>query len=235
MQAIYASKMYRASKNKDKIKAALKDPMNAELVTQLKSYLDKEYQQPKYVDPDSAEPDKEPKDRPEETIIPSEHSSGGGGGFSGGSGGMDHHLSDSLKDDEFGEFDDSMPAEPSGDDESGSDEEVAESTKVKKTAVKAGTCVVTNSADEADSIKGMLNSRDDCAGVVRIIVKDDEMWIHYNDDTNLNNVMEPVIYVLNAADYSHLQFNRLARTENAIVFSIENTSSQVEPLEESNE
>ena len=172
MQAIYASKMYRASKNKDKIKAALKDPMNAELVTQLKSYLDKEYQQPKYVDPDSAEPDKEPKDRPEETIIPSEHSSGGGGGFSGGSGGMDHHLSDSLKDDEFGEFDDSMPAEPSGDDESGSDEEVAESTKVKKTAVKAGTCVVTNSADEADSIKGMLNSRDDCAGVVRIIVKD---------------------------------------------------------------
>ena len=61
-----------------------------------------------------------------------------------------------------------------------------------------------------------------------------ELWIHYNDSINLNNVMEPVIAVLNAANYFKLDFNRLARTENAIVFSITVASVPVKPLEEDN-
>ena len=44
MQAIFASKLYRTSPRKDRIHAALSDPMNKELVQQLHSYLDKPYQ-----------------------------------------------------------------------------------------------------------------------------------------------------------------------------------------------
>ena len=58
--------------------------------------------------------------------------------------------------------------------------------------------------------------------------------IHYNDSINLNNVMEPVISLLSNAGYSYLQFNRLARTENAIVFMINKSSSESE-IEEASE
>ena len=40
LERIYASKMFRSSKNKDHIRAAVSNPVNAELVKQLSSYLD---------------------------------------------------------------------------------------------------------------------------------------------------------------------------------------------------
>ena len=48
---------------------------------------------------------------------------------------------------------------------------------------------------------------------------------YYDDKINLNNVMGPVLELLNAASYTYLQFNRLARTDNAIVFQVELMSS----------
>ena len=44
MKAIYSCKLYKASKRKDKIRAAIADPLNTELVTQLRSYLDDDFQ-----------------------------------------------------------------------------------------------------------------------------------------------------------------------------------------------
>ena len=42
--------------------------------------------------------------------------------------------------------------------------------------------------------------------------------------------MEPVIALLNAANYSILNFNRLARTENAIVFTITESLKPIDPV-----
>lgn len=42
-QAIFSSKLYQASSRKNKIKAALENPINAELVKQLGEYIDDEY------------------------------------------------------------------------------------------------------------------------------------------------------------------------------------------------
>ena len=73
---------------------------------------------------------------------------------------------------------------------------------------------------QSESIKGLLNAREDTAGCVRVQVKGEELWMFYNDKINLNNLMEDVISLMNASGYTYLEFNRLARTDNAIVFSV---------------
>ena len=85
---------------------------------------------------------------------------------------------------------------------------------------------------DAAAIKGTLNVRDDTKGVSRIFVKDKELWIYYQDKINLNSVMEPVIEVLNGTGFTNLEFNRLARTENAIVFDISCIYDDVKPMQE---
>ena len=47
LEAIFASKLYRASSRQSELKAAINNPMNKELVIQLQSYLDPEYRKPK--------------------------------------------------------------------------------------------------------------------------------------------------------------------------------------------
>lgn len=71
-----------------------------------------------------------------------------------------------------------------------------------------------------ESIQEFLNDQDSTSGVSRVVEKDSEIWIHYNDKINLNNVMEDVIARL-SKEYPEAEFNRLARTENAIVFVVE--------------
>ena len=73
---------------------------------------------------------------------------------------------------------------------------------------------------EVQGIKGILNADASTFGVQRVQEKDKEVWIYYNDDINLNDVMVEVIEMMNKAGYTYLEFNRLARTDNAIVFVI---------------
>ena len=80
--------------------------------------------------------------------------------------------------------------------------------------------VTENMSLEVEDIKGLLNPSSDTAGVSRIRCKDDEAWVYYNDDVNLNDVMVPAIELLNRPGYTYLEFNRLARSDNAIVFVI---------------
>jgi hypothetical protein len=53
-----------------------------------------------------------------------------------------------------------------------------------------------------------------------VSVKEDEAWVYFDDSINLNNVMGDVIDGL-ANPYPWLAFNRLARSENAMVFVID--------------
>lgn len=74
-------------------------------------------------------------------------------------------------------------------------------------------------------IQERLDDSSDTSGVSRVVLKDNELWIHYNDKINLNNIMESVIYSI-IDMYPDAEFNRLARTENAIVFVVNDESEK---------
>lgn len=74
--------------------------------------------------------------------------------------------------------------------------------------------------NQVEGIKGTLNSQQLTCGVTRVAVKNDEVWCYYNDSVNLNEVMVEAIDLVSKAGYSYLEFNRLARSDNAIVFVI---------------
>lgn len=74
--------------------------------------------------------------------------------------------------------------------------------------------------NQVESIKGTLNSQQLTCGVTRVAVKNDEVWCYYNDSVNLNEVMVEAIDLVSKAGYRYLEFNRLARSDNAIVFVI---------------
>lgn len=243
MQAIYASKFYKASKNKDAIHAAMANPINVELVQQLSEYLDDEYKA-KRVEIEEEKQEEQKVEEPAETSEASDTTEAPSRGFGGGSSApsaphkADHHLSEMLEEDKFG--DGSVEADVEKPEQPKEDTEVSEATKVSGQAVTASeapiSCPVKSLAKQTDSIMGLLNTDTDTTGVRLVSVKKDaELWIYYKDAINLNNVMEPVIAKLNAANYSYLNFNRLARTDNAIVFDIEMSPSPVDPISEAEE
>lgn len=107
--------------------------------------------------------------------------------------------------------------------EPSSSEEVESSQAVKASSgTPLPTTDVTDHLDlEVESIKGTLDAKDNTSGVSRVGVKDDkEVWVYYNDNVNLNDVMVPVIEQMNASGYTYLEFNRLARSDNAVVFVV---------------
>lgn len=224
MKAIFASKLYKASKNKDKIHAAINDPLNVELVQQLKSYLDDEYIDEKYLGGDESS-DTENTSEGELPDIPTDDSDESmGGGFSGGGrsfgGGPSGGPSGggSKPDSDMGLADEHADELADLDSERAS--VVPDDADVEST-IDIEPVDGCNIEDRVDEIRNILDSNPETSGINRIMVHDDELWIHYNDDINLNNVMEPVIYALSDAGFDMLRFNRLARTENAIVFCVE--------------
>lgn len=249
MDAIFACKLYRASTRKQKIQAALQNPINAELVMQLDEYLKDEYKPVTNIDGNVYETT--PKgDTSTDTAdngnnaMPSPHggSHSSGGGLSAALSGLDDDEPSISE--EFGaELDaegnaafDATQGASSNDDgaDDTSDNSAVASTNVQGKKIIADTSIPTTPINVCTSIsglagelKGTLNARNSTAGVNRVSAKGDEVWIYYNDDINLNNVMTFVIDVLSAANYHYLVFNRLARTDNAIVFTInsEDTST----------
>lgn len=229
MNAIFASKLYAASSRKDHIRAALSDPLNKELVQQLRSYLSEdtkeEISEPAqesfeehYAAPDGWEEDEKPSSghrvdsAPRHTTPPS-----------GGSG----HLTESW--DNANDLD--LP-DASGDDladapepdqvqndaaapevqDSIPDETAEASTAI--TGVDEGQMTIPPDAE----LQELLKSQEQCPGVRKVSLQGDEIWVYYSDNINLNNVMEPTISAL--ASYPNIEFNRLARTYNAVVFTV---------------
>lgn len=216
MNPIYASKFYKCSNRKDKIHAALCNPINVELISQLSSYVDDEYQNLTRDPEDSnsskaADLDKLDNSGSDVEDETTSHSNSGSSGLPSrpSSGGLSAKF-DSLLSDDSSSGDETLLDEAAGrDDADVSDiddlEEVDESTSVA-------------TEDIVSQIKEVLNSDPDTCQVNRILRKNDEVWVYYNDDVNLNNVMATVIEKLNIAGLSSLEFNRLARSDNAIVF-----------------
>lgn len=228
MKAIYACKLYKTSTRKAKIKAALTNPLNAELVTQLSSYLDEEYKQlndqtlAKDIDPDNSldHDNNNDKDR-------SPASNSGGGTPSSLRPSLSDtfdNLFDDSEGDSLGGLDDNpdmgadlddLP-EDTVDDNLDNLDELDESTEINN-ATEVDTL-------STDKIKSLLSDNIVTSGVNRILIKNNELWIYYNDDINLNTVMGTAVEVLNDAGYDSLDFNRLARSDNAIVFQTNDAS-----------
>lgn len=236
INAIYASKLYRASKRKDQIEAAFNSAASAELVTQLQSYLDTPYQklasQPKDDVADDTGTTPEGGDESNSSApsdkggsAPSHHSSSGGGGFS-----MPSSLDPGDLGDDFSP-EDNLFEVPEDDSEGG--DEVPDTSDTPDEAVEEATVIEgsTNILDDIDVVKGTLNGNEKTAGVSRIQTKENELWIYYNDDINLNNIMTDVIEYFNAAGYTDLEFNRLARSDNAIVFVINDVEENIKSSE----
>lgn len=229
MKAIFASKLYRTSSRRSELTAAIDNPVNAELVMQLRKYLDPEYQKPEYFGQSSKETelikDKETEiidDSSESAELRTEHSPAPpvpshGSDFSI----EDESSSDEIVDEENADSD--LQVEDEEETELDESEESEESASVEE-SIQVSTQHLILACHEIDSevIKGTLNSREDSEGVSRIVIKNDgsELWIYYKDAVNLNSVMESVIALLENTGYSQLMFSRLARTDNAIVFDI---------------
>lgn len=226
MKAIYASKLYKASKRKSQIHAAMENPLNAELVQQLREYVDEEYLTPEVAEGGSIDFGESEGDT---KIKPSE-GGGGGGGFSGG-GDFDAEgpdLGEMTEDLESERAEDLDFDEPIPEDDSG----VAESQKLKGKITVSASEQVEALAMDADAIRGLLNSRQDSTGAVKISVVDNELWIYFDEGVNLNEVMEPAIATLNASGYTSLNFKKLSRSDNAITFDIDEVPGEVKPVAE---
>ena len=193
---VMSSFVYSGSSRKAAILAAATNPINTELVTQLVRYLDEEYLKPKeeFVRDDSengsTEASGEPATQPN-LLPPSNEPS-----FSG----SDHFESLASM---FG--DDVELPEESAKPEEESEPEVASSTNATASL-----------EDISASIASTLNAVDTTSGVRSAKVLGTELWIYYKDNINLNSVMESVI---DAVASHELEFNRLARSHNAIVFT----------------
>jgi len=238
-QEIYASKLFKASKRKDIIAQGLIDPRNLGLVTQLAEDLDEEYE-------DLAQPVVEPEadsaakdvDEDVEDELPAS---------------LDAGLDDDFSPKDNLVHTDALPAQPSESSSktSTSDESAPSKDDTSDLPPKPDFTPDSNESENSDTqdqiaestridacsridtavIKGSLNNQADTAGVNRVLTKDSELWIYYNDDINLNNVMTQVIEYLNASGETYLEFNRLARSDNAMVFVINQEAQPVKPIE----
>lgn len=205
--AIYASKVFQCSKRQTEIRNKIESSGNIELLQQLIGDLDEEFQTLNTVAPelndqkDTEESDSNKTDNSVEPNKPTKsHSVGQPVSFTPSS--------------EKEEPDDNSDSEaPDQEPEDKVQEPVEESTKIHVIPL--------------DEIKGTLNHVADTAGVSRIEMKDHELWIFYNDEVNLNNIMTEVIELLNNTGYTYLSFNRLARSNNAIVFEISYNTTMV--------
>ena len=250
MISIYASKMYRSKsfEERSKIKSAIENPVNAELVKQIKTYLDipeEPREEPKEkstpgvdtVDTHEAESAEQTKLNPSPAkFTPSVAAP--------------HAPSDEAEKPEESEGpvdtshdiddDKSQVEEPEAPEElkkaeSELTEDERDDTDSSTKPVKSSTGIFqlehSKIANAVEEIQGMLNLQDTTAGVSRINVKDNEFWIYYNDDVNLNKTMGAVLELLNASGYNYLTFNRLARSNNAIVFEISflDTDNKMQP------
>ena len=205
--AIYASKVFQCSKRQTEIRNKIESSGNIELLQQLIGDLDEEFQTVNTVAPelndqkDTKESDSNQTDDSAETNEPTKSPSVG------------QPVSFTPSSEKEEPDDNSESEEPDQEPEDKIQEPVEESTKIHVIPL--------------DEIKGTLNHVADTAGVSRIEMKDHELWIFYNDEVNLNNIMTEVIELLNNTGYTYRSFNRLARSNNAIVFEISYNTTMV--------
>ena len=208
--AIYASKVFQCSKRQTEIRNKIESSGNIELLQQLIGDLDEEFQTVNTVAPELND-QKDTKESDSNETNDSVDSVESDQPAKSPSVGQPVSFTPSSEKEEPDDNSDSEVSDQESEDKV--QEPVEESTKIHVIPL--------------DEIKGTLNHVADTAGVSRIEMKDHELWIFYNDEVNLNNIMTEVIELLNNTGYTYLSFNRLARSNNAIVFEISYNTTMV--------
>lgn len=227
MEAIFSCKLYRTSPRKEKIAAALASSVNAELVQQLNGCLSDEVEQANIDNYRAKHAQEEAPKRTEtesyfgESNAPaSERSESDAPRSFAGNFHPTGHTSASL---DFG-----PDAEDTDSDSDEAPSSVPEIDTVEEADNDSENHLPIYGVDEDDidcnSIKDQLNGSEGTSGVMRveqrILDGYTEIWVYYDDTTNLNIVMTDVINAIASIASNSLAFNRLARSENAIVFQV---------------
>lgn len=213
---ITSSKLFasKSIKDQNRIKAAMANPVNAELLQQLSSYLDvpenkfvmKDTTLNKQDVPKEGAEVKDPSEIQDEPVKPSNIDKY-----------KDNVQDIDLADDDSSNADDGRPED---------NKDVIDSAS----SLTANTEIYNFSPDV---LQGNLNAVDQTSGVIKVSVVDKELWINYKDGINLNDKIDPVIDFM-AQNYSNMAFNRLVRTKNAFVFDfdilVQTSAPQVESI-----
>lgn len=219
--AIMNSKLFLSSSRKQVILSAIQNPINMPLVEQLADAIKDPV---KHVDHSEASDESSTEEDEEDNEIYDEE-------FNDTFAPHDVDNSslatlDTLDSYSDSEVDSSPDAEPKEQEET----EPAEQEEVEESESISGTPVTACVQVDTECLKGSLNGVSETAGVSRIFMKGDECWIYYNDDINLNTVMSAVIEYINASGMTYLEFNRLARSDNAIVFIKHEEAQPIDPV-----
>lgn len=205
--------MFRSSSRKNHIKANIANPINVELVQQIEDLTDDEDTVTNSPSEGSSANTKERK------ILKGPSSSPSGGSYSPSFNNKSEPSDEDIfiPDDEIN--DDSIDSEdtyesPESDDKfddssSDDDDEVESSEEI--------TAVVETELD-INQLKSILNNSSLTYGVSRISERKNEVWVYYNDDINLNPMLSDIIYTVESSKFNNLEFNRIARSDNAVVF-----------------
>lgn len=212
LKYIYGCKMFRSSSRKNHIKANIANPINVELVQQIQDLTDDSEDNSEKVNPS--------ENRSERKILKGPSSSPSGGSYS-------PSFSDDIEPSEDDIF---IPDESN--DESDKDEKTDDSINLDNSdelndedvsdenveSSEAITAVVEDDVD-INQLKSILNESSSLTyGVSRISERKNEVWIYYNDDVNLNPMLSDIIYTVESSKFKNLEFNRIARSDNAVVF-----------------
>lgn len=208
LQAIYSSKMFLSSKRQNEIRAKIEAAQDSELVQQLISDLDENYQTLNNVAPELIDDADNVDDKQKDIKTEDTHKE------------KPPHPTPSKSVGEPISFEEPEADESTDVDDNSETEHEIDTKEPVTESIHVNILPI-------DVIKGTLNHKEETSGVSRIENKDKELWIYYNDDVNLNNIMTDVIELLNNTGYTYLSFNRLARANNAIVFEVSNNTDMV--------
>lgn len=235
MDWIINSKIFKGSKYQSKVLAALADPVNKPLVQELTSYVDEEYIQPDVEPVSKLHEDFEAVDDRE-----ADSNAEGRDGALGNSKMSKPHIGklpirdieepnkahEDVIDEEYIQLD----VEPQGEE---SNEAVEECIQMASKSISASTYVDVETVSQAvTEIPGMLNLREDTAGVTYASLKGgatSELWVYYSSDVDMNKVLDKVNSALLDSGYYFLEFNRVSRDENAIIFNVNWISNYFNP------
>lgn len=213
--------MFRSSSRKNHIKANIANPINVELVQQIQDLTDDSEDTVEKVNPS--------ENKSERKILKGPSSSPSGGSYSTSL----SHGSEPSEDDIFipdetdnngnkdENFDDSDSLDTSDEsvDEDTSDESVDEDTSDENVESSEAITAVVEDELDINQLKSILNESSSLTyGVSRISERNNEVWVYYNDDVNLNPMLSDIIYAVESSKFKNLEFNRIARSDNAVVF-----------------
>lgn len=235
MSLIMSSELFKSSKNKSKILSTISNPINKELVKQLESYVkvsdlteddnsegskldDSTESNPSHQEINTDDTSSEDTQKSEQT-----HTSNPASFVPNDS--YDNSETDDSEEASSEGSDEDNNTEDESSDDSGSND-VNESTSTNKTEIKSSTYVTADIVAKAvNELPGALNLSDDTKGVDYAAFKTNannanEVWIYYDSEVDVSKILSNVVTYLLSSGYYYLQFNRVSRDDNALVFVV---------------